>query len=384
MPTGQEYYDEWIEEGAGYGAFSRIARRHNVNESCVRKAVRLVELKRNVDPAVQQGMTATGLQDLVPHGGWVKSHEKDENGRTYSWYVKPRQDQEETEDKVAAIEERFRNIPGVRFEVPALPEGRVKRAFISINDLHAGALAWGQETGFGDWDLDIALDRLRTWVARLLALVKAEGVSEIILYYNGDTLHSNGNAPMTATQGTSHILDVDTRHFKAVDRTAEAIIHTADMAAQIADVRLVIKRGNHDEDSHLGLVQGAKWRYVDQKNVTVEMDPSPYWAYPFGKVLLFGHHGDKIKPETLILSMMQQHRKLFAVAEHVVMWTGDKHHRKVEQFPGVTWEQASCWTEADLYGSKWGNNAMAQAVVYDEEQGEVARFTVKEVLNAKG
>ena len=202
-------------------------------------------------------------------------------------------------------------------------------------------------------------------------------MDEIILYYNGDTLHTNGKVPETSTHGSNHILDTDSRHFKVVDNTGEEIIFTTDLAAQIADVRLVIKRGNHDGDSYLGLLQGAKWRYFQQENVTVEINPNDYWAHIFGKVALFGHHGDKVKPERLIMQFLQRYRKEVANVEHMTVWTGDKHHRKVEQFPGIIWEQASNWCEPDQYGSDYGDTAMAQAVIYDEIEGETARFTVK-------
>ena len=127
----------------------------------------------------------------------------------------------------------------------------------------------------------------------------------------------------------------------------------------------------------MALLQGAKWRYHNQPNVTVEMDPNAYWAHIFGKVAIFGHHGDKIKSERLIMQFLQRYRKDIADVDHITVWTGDKHHRKVEQFPGVIWEQASNWSEPDLYGSAYGETAMAQAVIYDELEGETSRFTVK-------
>lgn len=381
MTTGKEYHDAWVSEGAGHGAYTAVAKKFGVHPSTVQQAVKRYQARQGLDPAVKHGMDVMGME-LPPGSGWIKSHEPDENGLTYSYHFSNKAEEETAEQRMAAIEDRFRSIPPVKFKVEKQKGGRKKRAFISINDLHAGALAWGQETGYGDWDLDIALTRLRMWTARLLTLVKAEGVDEIILFYNGDTLHANGKVPMTATQGTSHVLDVDTRQFKTVDRTAETIIFVADQAAQIANVRLVIKPGNHDGDSYLALLQGAKWRYAQQKNVTVEMDPSAYWAYVFGKVALFGHHGDKIKFEKMVMRFLQQFRKEIAAVEHIVVWTGHKHERLVQQFPGVVVEQASAWTEPDEFGSHYGNNAMAQAVIYDEEQGEVARFTVKEVADA--
>jgi hypothetical protein len=77
------------------------------------------------------------------------------------------------------------------------------------------------------------------------------------------------------------------------------------------------------------------------------------------------------------MQFLQRYRKDIADVEHITVWTGDKHHRKVEQFPGVIWEQASNWSEPDLYGSAYGETAMAQAVIYDELEGETSRFTVK-------
>lgn len=372
-----KYHDYWVQNEKP--SFRDVARHFGVHESTARKSINIKEKRLNsrdfAEQAVIDGMNALGF-DGVPDGGWVKSQTPDKHGRTYSFrFTKEKEDEENKIQRIAAM---FSSTSPILFTPPPLLlTKRVKKAFISINDLHSGALAWGKETGYGDWDLEIAMSRLHQWLCRLFAHVEKEGVQEIILYYNGDVLHANGQVPMTATHGSDHILDVDSRHFKVVDVTGEQIIHTTDIAAQIADVRLVIKRGNHDGDSYLALLQGAKWRYFNQPNVTVEMDPNSYWAHIFGKVALFGHHGDKIKPDRLIMQFLQRYRKDIADVEHVTVWTGDKHHRKVEQFPGVMWEQASNWSEPDLYGSAFGETAMAQAVIYDELEGEVSRFTVK-------
>jgi hypothetical protein len=374
-----KYYEAWISQNKP--PYVEIAKQFDVHESTARRSIQNHEAKlssrEEAEPAVLQGMDELGFVGQ-PGSGWIKSQVPDAHGRTYSFHFSSKQEQETEQQKMDAIAERFTGTPPVLFKPPTIQTlGRVKKAFISINDLHSGSLAWGQETGYGDWDLKIAMTRLEKWLMRLLAHVQKEQVDEIILYYNGDILHTNGQVPMTATPGSDHVLDTDSRHFKVVDTTGENIIHTTDIAAQIADVRLVIKRGNHDGDSYLALLQGAKWRYSNQPNVKVEMDPNNYWAHIFGKVALFGHHGDKIKPDRLVMQFLQRYRKDIAEVEHITVWTGDKHHRKVEQFPGVMWEQASNWCEPDQYGSDYGDTAMAQAVIYDEIEGEVSRFTVK-------
>lgn len=374
-----KYHDYWVQNGKP--TYKDVAKHFGVNESTARRSIQLHETRLDSQTDAEQAIL-DGMEDLGftghPDAGWVKSQKPDKHGRTYSFRFS-RDNQKDEEERMEKIASMFTAKSPTLFKPPKLKikSHRVKKAFISINDLHSGALAWGAETGYGDWDLPIAMTRLEDWLCRLFEHVEKEGVHEIILYYNGDILHANGNVPMTATHGSDHILDVDSRHFKVVDTTGEQIIHTTDIAAQIADVRLVIKRGNHDGDSYLSLLQGAKWRYHNQKNVTVEMDPNAYWAHIFGKVAIFGHHGDRIKPDRLIMQFLQRYRKDIADVEHITVWTGDKHHRKVEQFPGVIWEQASNWSEPDLYGSAFGETAMAQAVIYDEIEGETSRFTVK-------
>lgn len=381
-----KYYDYWIKNQKP--SYCEIARHFGVNESTARRSIILhqkrLDSQDDAEPAILDGMADLGFTGH-PDGGWVKSQKPDEHGRTYSFRFS-RDNTKDEEQKMEKIAAMFTGISPVKYQPPkTITKGRVKKAFISINDLHSGALAWGAETGYGDWDLAIAMSRLEDWLCRLFQHIEKEGVDEIILYYNGDILHANGQVPMTATHGSDHILDVDSRHFKVVDTTGEQIIKTTDIAAQISNVRLVIKRGNHDGDSYLSLLQGAKWRYNDQPNVTVEMDPNAYWAHIFGKVAIFGHHGDRIKPDRLIMQFLQRYRKEIAEVDHITVWTGDKHHRKVEQFPGVIWEQASNWSEPDLYGSSYGETAMAQAVIYDEIEGEKSRFTVKpsQIFGAK-
>jgi len=373
-----KYHEYWVQNGKP--SFTDVANHFGVNESTARRSIKLHESRLESQVDAEQAIL-DGMEDLGfighPDAGWVKSQKPDKHGRTYSFrFDKKKQiDEQERMDRIADL---FKETPPILFTPPEpRPQGRVKKAFISINDLHSGAFAWGAETGYGDWDLQIAMTRLQGWLCRLFDHVEKEGVDEIILYYNGDTLHANGKVPMTATHESNHILDVDSRHFKVVDTTGEQVIFTTDIAAQIADVRLVIKRGNHDGDAYLALLQGAKWRYYNQPNVTVEMDPNSYWGHIFGKVALFGHHGDKIKPDRLVMQFLQRYRKDIADVDHITVWTGDKHHRKVEQFPGVMWEQASNWSEPDEYGSAYGETAMAQAVIYDEIEGEVSRFTVK-------
>ena len=257
-----KYHEYWVQNGKP--SYREVGRHFGVHESTARRSINLhqsrLESREDAEQAILDGMEDLGFTGH-PDAGWVKSQTPDKHGRTYSFRFSrdTKKDEEQQIEKIAAM---FTEKSPTLFTPPkAIVTHRVKKAFISINDLHSGALAWGAETGYGDWDLPIAMSRLEDWLCRLFDHVEKEEVQEIILYYNGDILHANGQVPMTSTHGSDHILDVDSRHFKVVDTTGEQIVHTTDIASQIADVRLVIKRGNHDGDSYLALLQGllTKW-----------------------------------------------------------------------------------------------------------------------------
>jgi transposase-like protein len=365
---GDEYFEAW-ERLHNYTA---IAKEFGVDESTVRKSVKRRLEAQGADPAIARGMAAVGLETL-PNGGWVKSTKPDDNGLLYSWYVSP-QREAEAADKAATMADLMRSIPAVKLKTTSERADVGKLGFIPLNDLHAGAYAWAPETGYVDWDIALAVTRLQDWVGTLVARMPV--CDEVVLFYNGDTLHTNGEDPFTPA--SKHVLDKDGRHFKVIDMTASAIITTADLAAQKHGVvRLVIKRGNHDEDSYLALLLAAKWRYAEQPNVIVEEDPSPYWLYTWGEVMLFGHHGDRVKPDQLVMKMAADHPEVWGSTKHRVVWTAHKHHREMKQMLGATWEQASCLTAPDAYGAAWGSHALAQAVIYHKERGEIERYTVR-------
>jgi len=160
--------------------------------------------------------------------------------------------------------------------------------------------------------------------------------------------------------------------------TAAAMVVVGDLAAQKhRAVRIVVKRGNHDEDSYIALLMAMKYRYRDMPHVTVEEDPSPYWAHKWGNNFWFGHHGDRVKPADLVMKMAADFPRDWGDADHRVVFTAHKHQREMRTFHGATWEQASCITDPDAYGAYWGNHAQLQAIIYDIEKGETERYTVK-------
>lgn len=373
--TAEHYRRRWQE----LGSYAAVARELDMAESTVRRAVQRLERRERqgaeAEPAVKNGMDTLGFTGQ-PHSGWVKSQEPDENGNLYSYYFKGDGD-EEPVDLIEQMAEVFKSIPAVelppRSAVVSDSGAAGRLGFIPLNDLHGGMYAWGDETGYGDWDLNLAVERLQSWAGELLDRMPV--CEECILFFNGDTLHRNGNDPFTPA--SKNVLDGDSRQYKVVDMVAAAIIAVTDMAAQKhIRVQLVIKPGNHDPDSYLALVQAAKWRYMGT-TVEVDQDPCPYWFYLWGNLLLLGHHGDKRKPDKVLTKLVSDHRDLYGVARHCTLWIAHLHDYMAMTHELGRIERASCLTEPDSYGADWGDSAQAQAIIYDKERGERERITVR-------
>jgi hypothetical protein len=54
--------------------------------------------------------------------------------------------------------------------------------------------------------------------------------------------------------------------------------------------------GNHDPISATALGDALFWAYRLCPEVTVDIDPSPFWAYQWGRTMLAAHHGHMVKP----------------------------------------------------------------------------------------
>lgn len=374
----QDRAAQLYEELGSYGA---VAREMGCDKASARRRVQSARKRGyGIDPAMKLAMETINAKDeanLV----WIKTKlskaGRDNGGIEYSFQMKPRKPLPEDDNTVERIEGIMSKTPAVYIpKAPIILTSASRFALLPINDLHVGMYAWGDETGSGNWDVDIATARLESWVSDLLD-VAPKNVDEIILLYNGDTLHQNDRTNMTPKH--KNLLDGDGRFLRVVDRTVQSIITTTDLvAAAFNRVKLVIKPGNHDPDAYISLLMGAKWRYYETPQVEVDTNPSEFWAYRRGKTFLFSHHGDKAKPEQLVLSMAEQHPEDWGASRHRYVWTGDKHHGAKKRIGGAMWEQASCWTERDAYAASgaYPNSPEAQIIVYDENRGEVGRHRV--------
>jgi hypothetical protein len=321
------------------------------------------------DPAIQAGMDAVGTK-LVPALAWAKT--KNEDGTSYSVLLKPGQDTPESlaerlQDALAGID-AAQVIPAPDYALDGL------LTVYPLADVHMGMMAWGKETG-EDYDTAIAANRVRSWVSRA---VDASPASETAVILGlGDLTHADDQSNMTPR--SKHVLDVDTRHFRTLDVTIQALAYGIEYAAK-KHTRVIVRilPGNHDLNTYMAVMFALYERYRDNPRIEVQKIPGEFFVMRHGNCLLAAHHGHGGKPERMVMFLADEHAAEWGRTRHRFLWTGHLHHLKAADIGGVQWMQLRAITAKDAYaaGNAYGARASLEAITFDADQGEIQRVRV--------
>lgn len=243
-----------------------------------------------------------------------------------------------------------------------------------IADAHIGMHAWARETGEA-YDTDIAVSRLRDWISRLVASSPAS--AEAIILDVGDLTHADDGTNQTPT--SKHVLDIDSRYFRTLEVTIAAMSDAVELAlTKHGHVHVVIIAGNHNPHGYMAILFALAERYRNNPRVTVRKDPRELWSHRFGDCLLAAHHGDKAKPEKLVMFLADECAEDWGQTKHRYLWTGHLHHHKSADIGGVKWEQLRAMTARDAYAYTHAYSARAQlqAITLHRKAGEIQRQAV--------
>ena len=357
---------EAVEAYETHGSYRKAARALGMPPATFKNRLERAQL----DPAISSGMAAVGT-GMVPRLAWAKTSVPDENGLTYSFMLKP---DPASDDVVGRIRDAVADIPAAsRIKAPKNTNADLLTLY-PIADAHIGMMAWGRETG-EDYDTAKATARVRDWVAQC---VDASPPSDTAIVLGvGDLLHADDQTNQTPR--SKHALDVDTRHFKTIDVTIAAIggtIESAKVKHKTVIVRIL--PGNHDMHSYMAILFAIAERYRRDPRVIVQKEPGEFFAHEFGDVLIAAHHGDKSKPERMVLFLADQYPELWGRTRFRFLFTGHLHHHKSQDIGGVTHEQLCAITARDAYAVTHAYSARAQmqGITYHRTRGEVSRVKV--------
>jgi hypothetical protein len=349
------------------GSYNATARELGLNESTVRRSMNQMKTR---DPAMQGAMDAVGT-GLVPSLAWIKT-KATADAPGYSVMLKPADEPPEvTADRIKAAMADLDAIKPV--PAPAYVEADLCTLY-PIADVHVGMRAWAKEVG-EDYDTDLATERLKSWVGKCVAASPASYTA--IVLDVGDLTHADDQTALTPK--SKHSLDVDTRHFRTLDMTIQALAVCIELAlAKHQRVIVRILPGNHNVNSYMAVMFALAERFRDNSRVSVQKAPGEFFVHEFGKVLLAAHHGDKAKADRLVHFLADQFAEMWGRTKHRFLFTGHLHHHKSQDIGGCTWEQLRAVTPRDAFAfsNAYTARAQLQAITFDRNRGEVSRVKV--------
>ena len=250
---------------------------------------------------------------------------------------------------------------------------------IDLFDAHVGMYADEKETLDGDYNCDIAAQRMIEATEALAS--RANNPSKCVLVFGGDMLHVDNRSNQTPASG--HVLDADGRYHRIVNYIIAACTKCVDIAARIApEVEIVVLEGNHSAHSELWLGHVLKAYYSNCDNIEIKTTPNPRKHLIWGDNLLLWAHGDKIAAQKWSMIIAAEFAKEWGATKYRHLKCGHVHHKKtiapviVDEQSGLVVEylEALCATDAWHAGAGFvGSQKGASAFEYHKTEGLLTR-----------
>jgi len=300
----------------------------------------------------------------------------DHNELVHWKWVKTTEDKGATEASIkAAIEELKATLPRLD---PTPPPEHTEENLLSqytLTDLHFGMLAWAEETKGDDYNLKIAEKLLFDWFTQAVSMSPRASVG--VLAQLGDLLHYDSLKAVTPEH--RNVLDSDSRFQKIVRVVIRVFRQIIQMMLQKHDkVHVVMCSANHDPASSSWLREMFSVLYENEPRVTIDISPSEYYAYEWGSVALFYHHGHRRKVENVDHVFAGMFREMFGRCSYSYGHVGHLHTDRVDDTNLMRVERHRTIAPSDAFASSSGYLAKrdAKVITYHRLWGEVSRITL--------
>ena len=245
----------------------------------------------------------------------------------------------------------------------------------TLTDLHFGMLAWAEETGGANYDLQEAERLLMAWFSAAIAMAPNAAVG--VLAQLGDLMHHD--SLISVTPEHANVLDADSRLQKiirVVIRCVRRII--AMMLEKYPSVHVIMASANHDPASSAWMRELLYAMYEDEPRITIDNSPDVYYAYEWGKTALFYHHGHKRNINTVDSVFAGKFREIFGRCPKSYGHIGHKHDDEVKESNLMKVERHRTLAPPDAYASSggWISGRDAKVITYHKEFGEVSRSII--------
>ena len=293
-------------------------------------------------------------------------------------WVKTTKDAQEKQEALEATIKAFKDeLPlSERVIAPKLTNNDLLTCY-PVGDHHFGMLAWGEETGGDNYNIEIAESLLCDAMQYLVDQSPKSEEAAILLL--GDFLHFNNSNQETVKGG--HTLDSDSRFQKTVRAAIKSIRFQVKAALEKhKTVRLIIELGNHDADIMAVLMETFYAHFENEPRVVVDRSPRNVHVFEWGNNLIGTHHGDKIKLDKIPLVIATDFPEMWGRTSGGirVIHTGHVHHDHIKEHSGLTTETHGILAPKDEYAASggWRSRQSMKSIIYHKQYGEVGRNTV--------
>lgn len=241
-----------------------------------------------------------------------------------------------------------------------------------IADLHLGARMYASETGT-NWDANKAAESLKQLI--LSAVESAPASETAIIAQLGDYFDADNAKNRTNESG--HVLHGDSNRLDIIRLGHTTLIFTIEQALKKHQhIKVVLKPGNHDEETVLALMLMLEQYYKDEPRVEIIVDDLYVTPIVYHANLLLFFHGHAGKAEDVPLMMAQDNRKVWGETLYTFAHSGHFHKEVLIDKFGVIIEKHSALTPS----SKWAHQRFRSLrrfhrIDYDAELGEIGRNT---------
>lgn len=256
---------------------------------------------------------------------------------------------------------------------------------LSIPDVHIGRLARGDETGWDNYDTEIAKLIFDDAVETLVDRTSAFRFKKVCFVVGNDVLNAD-NLEGTTTRGTPQAND--SRYHKVFATARNSLILAIERLRNVSPVDVIIVSGNHDKLGAWHLGDSLEAYFHTYSDVSIDNTPAPRKYHRFGNVMLMFAHSKKNKADYPSLMAVEQ-PEMFGATRYREVHLGDKHHVRLEEQHGVrlrilpSLAAPDNWTsDHEFVGSLRG----AEAYVWHEQDGLVstAYYTVSDKFAKNG
>jgi hypothetical protein len=200
-------------------------------------------------------------------------------------------------------------------------------------DMHFGLLAWGKETGEGDYDLKIAEDLYVKAMSQAIDSLVGETIGCFLVPVGSDFFHIN--SPDNATPKSHNPLDVDSRLIKVFEVGQYAVIKAIERCRQVAPVKVAWVPGNHDPETSYYLCKVIQSYYRNDPNVEVDVGPQMRKFHKWGLNLIGMTHGDEEPHKSLPIIMADSCPQWWSEIKNKEWLIGHTHKKKEMSFVSI-------------------------------------------------